>query len=144
MEVTTSEANQTEYPAGQDPARWRVLIVLLTALFMSLLSVSIVNVALPSIQSGLGASNSDVQWVLSGYALTFGVILVAAGRAGDLVGRGGIFLAGIAIYSISAAVAGFAPNAESLNAARFIQGVGAGLLNPQGVGMIQQLSLIHI
>ena len=105
MEVTTSAANQTEYPAGQDPARWRVLIVLLTALFMSLLSVSIVNVALPSIQSGLGASNSDVQWVLSGYALTFGVILVAAGRAGDLVGRGGIFLAGIAIYSLSAAVA---------------------------------------
>ena len=138
MEVTTSAANQTEYPAGQDPARWRVLIVLLTALFMSLLSVSIVNVALPSIQSGLGASESDVQWVLSGYALTFGVILVAAGRAGDLVGRGGIFLAGIAIYSISAAVAGFAPNAEALNAARFIQGVGAGLLNPQGVGMIQQ------
>ena len=76
---------------------------------MSLLSVSIVNVALPSIQSGLGASESDVQWVLSGYALTFGVILVAAGRAGDLVGRGGIFLAGIAIYSLSAAVAGFAP-----------------------------------
>ena len=138
MEVTTSAANQTEYPAGQDPARWRVLIVLLTALFMSLLSVSIVNVALPSIQSGLGASNSDVQWVLSGYALTFGVILVAAGRAGDLVGRGGIFLAVIAIYSISAAVAGFAPNAEALNAARFIQGIGAGLLNPQGVGMIQQ------
>ena len=96
MEVTTSAANQTEYPAGQDPARWRVLIVLLTALFMSLLSVSIVNVALPSIQSGLGASESDVQWVLSGYALTFGVILVAAGRAGDLVGRGGIFLTGIA------------------------------------------------
>ena len=138
MEVTTSAANQTEYPAGQDPARWRVLIVLLTALFMSLLSVSIVNVALPSIQSGLGASESDVQWVLSGYALTFGVILVAAGRAGDLVGRGGIFLAGIAIYSLSAAVAGFAPNAEALNAARFIQGIGAGLLNPQGVGMIQQ------
>ena len=138
MEVTTSAANQTEYPAGQDPARWRVLIVLLTALFMSLLSVSIVNVALPSIQSGLGASESDVQWVLSGYALTFGVILVAAGRAGDLFGRGGIFLAGIAIYSLSAAVAGFAPNAEALNAARFIQGIGAGLLNPQGVGMIQQ------
>lgn len=98
---------------------------------MSLISVSIVNVALPSIQSGLGATDSDVQWVLSGYALTFGVVLVAAGRAGDLVGRGGIFLLGIAVYTISAAVAGFAPNAHSLNIARFVQGVGAGLLNPK-------------
>ena len=146
MEVTfsphhkssTSEANRTDYPAGQDPARWRVLIIVLVTVFMSLISVSIVNVALPSIQSGLGATDSDVQWVLSGYALTFGVVLVAAGRAGDLVGRGGIFLLGIAVYTISAAVAGFAPNAHSLNIARFVQGVGAGLLNPQGVGMIQQ------
>lgn len=96
MEVTysphhkssASEANRTDYPAGQDPARWRVLIIVLVTVFMSLISVSIVNVALPSIQSGLGATDSDVQWVLSGYALTFGVVLVAAGRAGDLVGRG--------------------------------------------------------
>ncbi|OFS22198.1 MFS transporter [Corynebacterium sp. HMSC04H06] len=135
---TVSEANASEHPAGQDPARWRVLIVLLVAIFMSLISVSIVNVALPSIQAGLDASDSDVQWVLSGYALTFGVVLVAAGRAGDLVGRGGIFLVGIAIYTLASASAGFAPNAESLNLSRFIQGIGAGLLNPQGVGMIQQ------
>lgn len=121
-----------------DPARWRILIVLLGAIFMSLVGVSIVNVTLPSIQEGLGASQSDLQWVLSGYALTFGVVLVAAGRAGDIVGRGGIFLVGVAVFTLSSIAASAAPTAEMLNASRFIQGVGSGLLNPQGVGMIQQ------
>src|SRR5690625_5094016 len=65
-----------------DPRRWRILAVALVAMFMSLVGVSIINVVLPSIQQGLGASDSDLQWVLSGYALTFGVVLVAAGRAG--------------------------------------------------------------
>lgn len=124
--------------ATPDPVRWRILTVLLIAIFMSLVGVSIVNVALPSIQSGLGASQSDVQWVLSGYALTFGIVLVAAGRAGDLVGRGGIFIIGVLIFTASSIAAGLAPNAEVLNAARFAQGLGSGLLNPQGVGMIQQ------
>lgn len=133
-----SEANTTDYPEGQDPARWRILIILLVAVFMSLISVSIVNVALPSIQAGLDASNSSVQWVLSGYALTFGVVLVAAGRAGDLVGRGGMFILGVIVYTSASFLAGFAPTAEALNIARFIQGIGAGLLNPQSVGMIQQ------
>src|SRR5699024_2205672 len=105
---------------------------------MSLVSVSIVNVALPSIQQGLNASDSDVQWVLAGYALTFGVFLVAAGRAGDLLGRGGFFILGVAVFTVSSIVAGMAPNADALNAARFVQGVGSGVLNPQGIGMIQQ------
>ena len=121
-----------------DPVRWRILAVLLIAIFMSLVGVSIVNVALPSIQNGLGASQSDAQWVLSGYALTFGIVLVAAGRAGDLWGRGGIFILGVAVFTLSSVAAGLAPNAEALNAARFMQGVGSGMLNPQGVGMIQQ------
>ncbi len=105
---------------------------------MSLIGVSIVNVALPSIQLGLGADQSDLQWVLSGYALTFGVILVAAGRAGDIMGRGGIFLVGVGIFTASSIAAGFAADAMWLNAARFVQGIGSGLLNPQGIGMIQQ------
>lgn len=121
-----------------DSQRWRVLAVLLVAIFMSLVGVSIVNVALPSIQSGLDASESTLQWVLSGYALTFGVVLVAAGRAGDLMGRGGVFIIGAAVFTLASVAAGLAPDARSLNAARFVQGVGSGLLNPQGVGMIQQ------
>ncbi len=121
-----------------DPQRWKILWVLLLAIFMSLVGVSIVNVALPSIQHGLGASDSDAQWVLAGYALTFGVVLVAAGRAGDLMGRGGFFIIGVVVFTLSSVAAGLAPDPNSLNAARFIQGVGSGLLNPQGVGMIQQ------
>lgn len=118
--------------------RWRILVVLLTAIFMSLIGVSIVNVALPAIQHDLGADQSDLQWVLSGYALTFGVILVAAGRAGDIMGRGGIFLVGVAIFTASSVAAGLAPDPLWLNIARFVQGIGSGLLNPQGIGMIQQ------
>ncbi|USQ75587.1 MFS transporter [Ornithinimicrobium cryptoxanthini] len=121
-----------------DPARWRILLVLLAAIFMSLISVSIVNVALPAIQEGVDATESDLQWVLSGYALTFGVVLVAAGRAGDVMGRGGIFLVGVLIFTLSSVAASFAPTADWLIVARFAQGVGSGLLNPQGVGMIQQ------
>ena len=121
-----------------DRVRWRILAVLLAVIFMSLVSVSIVNVALPSIQRDLGAAQSDIQWVLSGYALTFGVILVAAGRAGDIMGRGGIFLVGVGIFTASSVAAGLAPDPLWLNAARFVQGIGSGLLNPQGIGMIQQ------
>lgn len=121
-----------------DPIRWRILIVLLAAIFMSLVSVSIVNVTLPSIQESLGASSADIQWVLSGYALAFGVVLVSAGRAGDLLGRGGFFLFGVSVFTLGSIGAGLAPNAEWLKAARIFQGIGSGLLNPQGMGMIQQ------
>lgn len=124
--------------AGPDIVRWQILAVLITAIFMTLVGVSIVNVALPSIQLALDASRSDIQWVLSGYALTFGVVLVAAGRAGDIMGRGGLFLVGAAVFTISSVAAGLAPDATWLNAARLTQGIGSGLLNPQGIGMIQQ------
>src|SRR5699024_11469612 len=105
---------------------------------MSLISVSIVNVALPAIQQGLDATDSSLQWVLSGYALTFGVVLVAAGRAGDIMGRGGLFLFGVLVFTLASIASGLAPNDKALNIARFVQGVGSGLLNPQGLGMIQQ------
>lgn len=122
----------------KDPIRWRILTVLLMAVVMSLMSVSVVNVALASIQDALDASRSDIQWVLSGYALTFGVVLVSAGRAGDLMGRGGFFILGVVIFTLASIAAGLAPDAPWLNAARFVQGVGSGFTNPQAVGMIQQ------
>lgn len=123
---------------SSDPVRWRVLAVLLMAIFMSLMSVSVVNVALASIQESLAASQSAIQWVLAGYALTFGVVLVSAGRASDLMGRGGIFILGVIIFTLASIAAGLAPDAQWLNGARFVQGVGSGLMNPQAVGMIQQ------
>lgn len=112
--------------------------MLLVAIFMSLVSVSIINVVLPSVQRGLDASDSDLQWVLTGYALTFGVVLVGAGRAGDILGRGPLFIAGVVLFTLSSVWGGLAPDPLSLNLSRVVQGLGSGLLNPQAVGMIQQ------
>ena len=121
-----------------DRTRWRILAVLLVTIFMSLVNVSTVNVGLPTIQHGLGASQSDLQWVLSGYALTFGVILVAAGRAGDILGRGGFFMIGVIVFTLASLACGLALTPRALNVARFVQGVGSGLISPQGIGMIQE------
>lgn len=136
-ESGTTTATEPELHPTADPVRWRILFVLLVTIFMTLIGVSIVNVALPAIREGIGATESDLQWVLSGYALTFGVVLVAAGRAGDIMGRGGLFLIGVAIFTAASVAAGLAPDAHWLNTARFVQGIGSGLVNPQGIGMIQ-------
>lgn len=118
--------------------RWRTLAVLSVVLFMALIDVSIVNVALPSIQLGLGATDSQLQWILSGYALTFGVGLVTAGRAGDIYGRGPLFIVGVVLFTLSSVAAGLASDATVLNAARAVQGIGSGLISPQTLGMVQQ------
>ena len=119
------------------PRQRRVLAVLLMPLFISLMSVSIVNVALPAIETGLGAGTADLQWVLAGYTLTFGVVLVASGRAGDLFGRKPLFLVGIAVYALGSLLSGLAVSPGMLNAARLLTGIGAGLFNPQIIGVIQ-------
>ena len=107
--------------------------------FMTLLDVSIVSVALPSLQSDLGASPATVQWVVSGYALSFGIALVPAGRLGDAYGRRRLFLVGLVAFVLCSAAAGAAPTAELLIAARLAQGVAAGCLAPQNSALIQQL-----
>ncbi|HEV7831333.1 MAG TPA: MFS transporter, partial [Pseudonocardiaceae bacterium] len=121
------------------PQRWRALAVTQLAGFMSLLDVSIVNVALPSIQRSLGASMAQVQWVVSGYALTFGLVLVAGGRLGDALGRRRMFLAALTGFIVASALCGAAPNAELLVVARLLQGLAAGMLTPQNSGLIQVL-----
>lgn len=121
------------------PHRWRALAVTQLAGFMGLLDVSIVNVALPSLQRSLHASAAEVQWVVSGYALTFGLVLVAAGRLGDAVGRRRMFLVALAGFVLTSALCGAAPTAELLVTARLLQGVAAGLLTPQNSGLIQDL-----
>lgn len=108
-------------------------------LFAALLSISIVNVALPAIEEGLGAGDSDLQWVLSGYALAFGVALVPAGRAGDVWGRRRFFLSGVAFFGVASLLAALAPTPLLLNIARVLMGIGAGILTPQIIGMIQRL-----
>ncbi|WP_067908194.1 MFS transporter, partial [Actinomadura rubrobrunea] len=119
--------------------RWQALAVCLVAAFMTLLDVSIVNVALPSIRTGLHASESGLQWIVSGYALTFGLVLVSAGRLGDARSRRAVFMAGLALFTASSAVAGVAPTVGWLVAARLVQGAAAGVLQPQTAGLIQQL-----
>lgn len=124
---------------GSDPRRWKALAVCLVAGFMTLLDVSIVNVALPSIEQGLGASTSDLQWVVSGYALTFGLVLVPAGRLGDATGRRRMFVVGVVVFGVSSLLCGLATSSALLVAARLLQGIGGGLLNPQVSGLIQTL-----
>jgi EmrB/QacA subfamily drug resistance transporter len=106
---------------------------------MSLLDVSIVNVALPSIQKSLNASSSELQWVVSGYALTFGLVLVAAGRLGDVRGRRTMFLVGLVVFVTASAACGFATAPLWLIVARLVQGTGGGILNPQNSGFVQEL-----
>jgi EmrB/QacA subfamily drug resistance transporter len=106
---------------------------------MTLLDVSIVNVALPSIEEGLHAPTSDLQWIVSGYALTFGLVLVPSGRLGDATGRRRMFVAGVVVFGLASLLCGVATGSTMLVGARLLQGIGGGLLNPQVSGLIQEL-----
>jgi EmrB/QacA subfamily drug resistance transporter len=121
------------------PLRWRALAVSQFAAFMALLDVSIVNVALPSVERGLGVSAGTVQWVVSGYALTFALTLVPAGRLGDALGRRQMFLIALSAFVVTSALTGAAPTIGLLIAARLVQGVAGGMLVPQNSGLIQEL-----
>jgi len=140
--VAASIAHVTEQPVtSADPppvSTVRVLTTLMVPLFMALIALSVINVALPVIGSSLEADSSGLQWVVSGYALSFGLLLVPSGRLGDATGRKRIFLAGVAVFIVGAVVAGFAQSIEMLNLARVVQGVGSGMLNPQTFGLIQK------
>jgi MFS family permease len=116
------------------PGRWHVLTVGLIASFMTLLDTSIVNVAFPSIERDLGASAASLQWVVSGYALAFGLALVPAGRLGDALGRRRMFLIALASFVVTSALSGAAPTTRLLIGARLLQGVAGGMLIPQTRG----------
>jgi EmrB/QacA subfamily drug resistance transporter len=123
----------------QHPRRWRALWVSLFAAFMTLLDTSIVNVALPSIERDLGATAASAQWVVSGYALAFGLALVPAGRLGDTLGRRRMFLFALSAFVVTSALSGAAPTTRLLIAARLLQGIAGGMLLPQNSGLIQEL-----
>lgn len=122
-----------------DPNRWKALAVCLVAGFMTLLDISIVNVALPSIQQGLHAGENALSWVVSGYALTFGLLLVPAGRIGDARGRRPTFMLGVGLFVVASVACGFAPTPLFLVIARLAQGFAGGLISPQIAGLIQAL-----
>ncbi|UFU05999.1 MFS transporter [Ruania halotolerans] len=121
------------------PQRWSAFAVCLAAGFLTLLDVSIVNVALPSIETALSADPAEIQWIVAGYTLAFGLVLVPAGRLGDLFGRRRMFLIGVALFALTSALCGAAPTAELLALGRVLQGVAAGTLNPQVLALIQEL-----
>jgi EmrB/QacA subfamily drug resistance transporter len=129
----------TGTPRTGHPLRWRALAVSQLAGFMALLDVSIVNVALPSIEHGLSVSAGTAQWVVSGYALAFGLALVPAGRIGDALGRRRMFLIALVAFMVTSALTGAAPTIGLLIAARLLQGVAGGMLLPQNTGLIQEL-----
>ena len=125
----------------QAPTRWRrhpsvVLAVILTAQLMVVLDATIVNVALPHIQRSLGFSSASLSWVLNAYVLTFGGLLLLGARSGDLLGRRRTFMAGIALFSLSSLVGGFATSSTMLLAARALQGVGGALAAPAALALL--------
>jgi MFS family permease len=137
--VGTAQDATAPHPADGPDRRWPALAVCLTASFMTLLDISIVNVALPSIRAGLHASQSGLQWVLSGYALMFGLVLVPAGRTGDVRSRRAVFMTGLALFTATSALAGAARGETWLVVARLLQGMAGGILVPQVSGFIQQM-----
>lgn len=126
-------------PAHKKVNESKVLLALMVPLFMALVAVSVVNVAMTPMARSLSASSSQIQWVVSGYALAFAVFLVSAGRLGDATGRRRVFVTGVLLFILGSLGSGLAPNVESLIVARLIQGFGAGLFNPQTTGIIQEL-----
>jgi EmrB/QacA subfamily drug resistance transporter len=121
--------------AEADPRRWPALIVLLLASFMNLIDITIVNVALPSLQEGMSAEPSQLEWVIAAYALAFALGLLPFGRLGDIVGRTRMFLVGIVLFTLASALCGLAPNIEMLVAARALQGLAAAAMTPQALAI---------
>src|SRR3954447_4962039 len=122
-----------------DPDRWKALAVVLAAGFMTLLDVSIVNVALPSIEQGLHAQANELEWIVAGYALSLGLLLVPSGRFGDAHGRRPVFMVGVALFVLASAASALAPTALALVLMRIVQGFAGGLITPQISGLVQSL-----
>src|SRR6187200_3149492 len=118
--MTETAAQPATAPAERD--RWIALLVLCAGFLMIILDQTIVNVALPSIQSDLDFSQSRLAWVVNAYLIAFGGLLLLAGRLGDLIGRRRVFLVGLAIFSAASALCATAQSQEMLIGARFIQG----------------------
>src|SRR3990172_6352578 len=127
-------SSRTSSVAGD--SRWFALVVLCAGMLMIVLDATIVNVALPSIQSDLGFAQSSLAWVVNAYLIAFGGVLLLAGRLGDLLGRRRVFLAGIAVFTAASLLCGLSIGQEMLVAARFIQGVGGAMASAVILGMV--------
>ncbi len=125
-------------PQGElDPRRWLALASVMTALFMVLLDVSIVNVAIPAIRSNLSANDADIQFVIAGYSLAYAVLLITGGRLGDIFGRKRLFVIGMSGFVLASALCGLAQSAIMLDLSRVLQGAMAAMMYPQVLSVIQ-------
>src|SRR5215216_2650302 len=131
---TNDERNQTVLASAQ--RKWLALALLCTVQFMVVLDIAIVNVALPSIQTDLGFSQENLQWVISAYALLFGGFLLLGGRAADLLGRRRIFLIGIVVFTAASLLSGLAWSEGALIGARAVQGLGAAIISPAALSIL--------
>jgi EmrB/QacA subfamily drug resistance transporter len=122
--------------ATTDRNRWIALYVLCVGMLMIVLDVTVVNVALPSIQNDLGFSQSSLAWVVNAYLIAFGGLLLLAGRFGDILGRRSVFLAGLALFTVASAACGAAQSQGVLVGARFVQGIGGAMTSAVILGMI--------
>src|SRR6476660_3616270 len=122
--------------ATKHERRWSALALIVTAQFMVILDVAIVNVALPSIKSDLNFSQTNLQWVISAYAIMFGGVLLLGGRLGDLLGRRRLFVAGLAVFAASSLLCGLAWSEASLITFRALQGLGGALLAPAALALL--------
>jgi len=145
MTDTTHDATQARGPVWTAPAgvtdkrAWAALAVLLIGLFMSLLDTTIVNVALPTIRDSINADEATLAWIISGYALAFGLVLIPAGRVGDRFGHKWVFFAGLALFTGASLFAGLAQDSTQLIVARVLQGLGGGIFFPPVTAFIQLL-----
>jgi EmrB/QacA subfamily drug resistance transporter len=134
---TAPAARPGEEPtAAHDRTRWFALGLLCVVQFMVVLDIAIVNVALPSIQADLGFSQENLQWVISAYALVFGGFLLLGGRLADILGRRGVFMAGLVVFSIGSLLCGLAWSEASLIGARAFQGLGAAMITPSALSIL--------
>jgi EmrB/QacA subfamily drug resistance transporter len=115
---------------------WAVLLTLSLGFFMTLLDLTIVNIAIPAMRLGLHASLPEIGWVINAYIIVLAVLMITSGRLGDLRGRRTLFIAGVAVFTLASAASGIAQNAGELIAARAVQGLGAAMLIPQTMAII--------
>lgn len=118
------------------PGRWIAMIALLVAGFMNLIDVTIVNVALPSMQTAFGATDSQIEWVVAIYILTFALFLLPAGRLGDVIGRRVMFISGVIVFTLGSAACGMAPTMDALVVSRVLQGIGGAMMTPQTLAIV--------
>jgi EmrB/QacA subfamily drug resistance transporter len=138
-----SESPKEDWANSPDPRRWRALALCLTATFVTVLDISLAIIAVPSIGTSTGAGPAQLQWVISGYALTFGLVPILAGRLGDDLGRKRLLITGTIGFVATSTLVGFAPSIEVLIAARFLQGAFGGVIGPQVLGLVQQMFPPH-